>query len=109
MAGLGRPPIRRAGGSKRRRQGDVDRRPKLIDGQRQEVKSDEYWASGDYGNVKIDLYPFVRPEKKGIGVGLVTVQFVRKGEPLGNRTDPMEGFENVEEVDAEDPQGDIFK
>jgi hypothetical protein len=57
------------------------------------------WTSGDYGHVKVDFYPFVRTENKGIGVGLVTVKFTRKGEPLSNRTDPMDGFD-VEEVEG---------
>ena len=84
---------------------DAERQPRLIDGQLQPVPDNGFWASGDYGNVKIDLFPFIRPEKKGIGVGLVTIQFTRKGEPLGNRTDPMEGFGVVE---AQEPADDIF-
>lgn len=78
----------------------VDRAPKLIDAQLQPANP-AYWVSGDYGNVKIDLYPFERQENKGIGVGLITIQFTKKGVPLGNRTDPDEGF-TVEDV-SEDP------
>lgn len=76
-----------------------DRPPKLIDAQLQDVPDNGFWGSGDYANVKIDLYPFERPENKGIGVGLITIQFKKKGEPLGNRTDPMEGMTVEEDTD----------
>jgi Protein of unknown function (DUF2815) len=80
-----------------------NRPPKLIDAQLQEVPDNGHWGSGDFANVKIDLFPFERKEKKGIGVGLVTVQFTKHGERLGGtRTDAMEGFGVEEGGDAED-------
>jgi hypothetical protein len=82
----------------------ADRPPMLLDGQLQPVTDTGYWVSGDYGNVKVDFYPFAVPENKGVGVGLVTVQFKRKGDPLGNRTNPMEGFE----VEEGEEKNDIF-
>jgi len=79
--------------------------PTLIDANKQPVQKG-YWTSGDYGNVKIDLYPFERTSNKGVGVGLVAIQFIKKGKPLSNRTDPMAGF-GVEEV-PQDDDSDIF-
>ena len=56
----------------------------MLDGSKQPAEQGR-WGSGDYGNVSLTFYPF--PEhvkaKKGVGVGLNGVQFIRKGEPLG--------------------------
>lgn len=72
------------------------RQPTLLDAQMQPARPG-YWNSGDYANVKVDFFPYVKPENKGIGVGLVTIQYLRKGEPLTGHTDPMEGFGVIEE------------
>ena len=53
--------------------------------------------------MKVDFFPYSKPENKGVGVGLVTIMFLRKGEPLSG-TDPMEGFEAVTEEAMVQPQ-----
>jgi hypothetical protein len=79
--------------------------PTLVDASLKPVTDAGRWNSGDYANVKVDFFPYVKPENKGIGVGLVTIMFLRKGEPLMGRTDPMEGFEPVTEEAQIAPQG----
>jgi hypothetical protein len=78
--------------------------PTLVDASLKPVTDPGRWNSGDYANVKVDFFPYAKTENKGIGVGLVTIMFLRKGEPLTGRTDPMEGFEPVTEEEQIAPQ-----
>ena len=80
-----------------------DKYPPLVyDGQQQKVLDNSFWTSGDYGHCLFDLYPFEKPQNRGIGVGLKQVMFLRKGEPLGY-SNSKPAFD-VEEVDT----GSVF-
>ena len=72
--------------------------PTVIDGAKNKVDV-SVWNSGDYGNISIELYAFEKRGNKGTAAGINAVQFVRKGEPLGQR-DHAEDF-TVESIDIE--------
>lgn len=61
-----------------------NRKPLVVDQKRQVVDSEDIVYSGCYANVMVSFYPYDNAGNKGVGVGLLAVQKVRDGEPLGN-------------------------
>lgn len=58
--------------------------------------------SGCYANVKLDFYAYRRPDATGITSSIVTVQFLRDGDPLGEaNVNPMEGMDCVDPMTEE--------
>lgn len=70
---------------------DEDYRPALIDGAKREVK--DGWNSGDWGKVKLRLYAYDQKGNKGVGCGLLAIQFLYKDESLGGGGNDDSGFE----------------
>lgn len=58
------------------------RKPEVIDRDRNEVFDASECASGDYGRVSINFYPFASKGNKGVACGLNNVQVLEKGESL---------------------------
>ena len=74
---------------------DIDYPPKLIDGDIKPAKSGA-WESGDWGAVKIALYGYDSNGNKGVGSGLLAIQFLYKDEAFGGDGGANEeGFETV--------------
>ena len=74
--------------------------PVLIDAKRRPVVDASAWNSGDWGYCKIKLYGYLFENAKGVGAGLRAIQFIRKGEPLGDSQslESVQGeFDDVEE------------
>lgn len=66
--------------------------PLLIDGERSKVR--EGWQSGDWGMVKLRFYGYDHASgKRGVGCGLLAIQFLRHDEPLGGGTTSPDEFE----------------
>lgn len=77
-----------------------DRPPQCVDRNLQPAVPSE-WVSGDWGNVTVSFFDFDAGVKKGVGVGLGNVQFLKKGEPLAGGVSAETEFK-VEEADDED-------
>ncbi len=75
-----------------------DYRPQIVDSALQPALSNQ-WGSGDFGNVTINLYPFLRDDNKGVGAGLGNVQFTKKGASLGGGSVAADEDFEVEEGD----------
>jgi hypothetical protein len=62
---------------------DPQYKPRVVDANLQDILDPTKIYSGVYGRVGIDVYPYNNPNKKGVGFGLVNVQILHDGEPLG--------------------------
>ena len=74
------------------------KKPFLVDLSGQQIPAGETkFYSGCYANVKLDFYAYRRPDACGITSSIVTVQFLRDGEPLGEANiDPMAGMDRTD-------------
>ena len=76
--------------------------PKLMDGNLNVPKKED-WTSGDWGLVKVSLFPYDTAGNKGVGAGLIGVQFLFKDEPLGGGSAADEGFGAIANAHAGSP------
>ena len=60
-----------------------DRQPGVLDQNKEPIIDPTAIASGDYGCVSVNCFPFDNKFGKGISFGLGNIQLVKKGEPLG--------------------------
>lgn len=67
-------------------------KPGIVDINLNEVLDKTAIVSGDYGRVSINAYGYDRNGNRGVSFGLNNVQFVEKGEPLGNRSRAEDDF-----------------
>lgn len=77
-----------------------NRKPLVVDQKRVVVDREDIVYSGCYANVYVSFYPFDVAGNKGVGLGLLGVQKVRDGEPLGN-TITVDDFEDVDDNESE--------
>jgi hypothetical protein len=61
-------------------------KPRIIDGNRNEVPETDGWTSGDWGNVMLSFWTYNNAEGRGISANFLAVQFTHKDEPLGGST-----------------------
>lgn len=61
-----------------------DKRPRVVDLNRQDILDAGAIYSGMYGRVAFDAFPYTYSGKKGIAFGLTSVQKTADGQPLGN-------------------------
>lgn len=92
------------------------KKPLMIDRARDEVGEDEgLIMSGNYANVKIDIYAYEhkKSKAKGVTAQLMGIQFVAEGEPLGGggRRATTDDFDELDEDDDDDdaPRGNKSK
>lgn len=67
-------------------------KPLAIDSDKQEILDLSEVYSGCYGRVVINFYPYSAPGNKGIGCGLLGVQKLHDGEPLGGGRISVDAF-----------------
>lgn len=60
-----------------------NKRPEVVDEDRNEILDPEDFYSGCYGRVSIDLYPYNTNGNKGVAAGLGNLQKLKDGENLG--------------------------
>jgi len=68
-----------------------DTAPGVVDENRQAVIDPSEVNWGDFGRVSVSVYAYDNVSK-GIGIGLNNVQWLYKGEPLGNKTRAEDEF-----------------
>jgi hypothetical protein len=83
----------------------------LLDGKKRPVEDEEEspFYSGCYVNAKIQIYPILDKQTKGIYASLEGLMFAGDGEPLGGggKGASVEDFEDFEEVDAVEDEEDF--
>ena len=73
--------------------------PQIVDQRVQAVIDRGLFVSGDYFRVSINGYAYEVSGKRGVSFGLNNVQFLRKGQPLGNVSRAEDDFTAVETSD----------
>lgn len=73
--------------------------PQIVDQRVQPIVDRGLFVSGDYFRVSINAYAYDVSGKKGVSFGLNNVQFLRKGQPLGNVSRAEDDFTAVETSD----------
>ncbi len=66
--------------------------PQIVDAALNPIINQTEVYSGVYGRVSVQFFPYANSGKKGIGCGLVNVQKLEDGEPLGGRTTAADDF-----------------
>lgn len=74
--------------------------PGIVDAKRNPILDPKACVSGDYYRVDINAYGY-EGKKSGVTFGLNNVQFVRRGEPLGNTRSAEAAFDDGTEFDEE--------
>jgi len=65
------------------------------------------FVSGDYVRASLNAFGYQQKGNSGVSCGLMNIQRVRKGDPLGGSTRPEDDFDELEEAEAEE-QSDFF-
>lgn len=87
--------------------GNSTKKPLLLDKQRDEVgEEDGLIMSGNYANVKIDIFAWEhkKSKAKGVSAQIMGIQYVKEGEPLGGggRRANVNDFDEIDEDDDDD-------
>ena len=89
-------------------------KPVTVNASKQAVGPEAGWKSGDWGNVQINCYGYEFKGKKGVGLGLLGIQFTKVDAGFGNTTDPaavaaaFSGTGGDTPASTEDPTYDPF-
>ena len=68
-------------------------KPGVIDGERQHILDPDQVTSGDWGRVSANAYSYDHPVGgKGVSFGLLNVQWLGEGDPIGNRSRAEDDF-----------------
>lgn len=77
----------------------ADRRPEIVDVNRNPIIDASEIYSGIWARVSCDFYPYAVPARQGVGCGLGNVQKLSDGEPLGGgRTSAEDDFGDDEDL-----------
>jgi hypothetical protein len=78
-----------------------DRKPGIVDANRQPIIDPSTFYSGCYARAQIHAYWFDAEKKKGVTFGLDNIQMVKEGEPFGaGRQNAETAFEPIADADA---------
>jgi len=75
-------------------------KPRVVDRDNMDLIDPSEFVSGDYCRVSMNAYGYDVSGNKGVAFGLQLVQFLAKGEPLGNTSRPEDDF--AEDLDDEE-------
>lgn len=82
-----------------------DRAPGIVDAHAKPILDRSEVYSGCYGRVSLSFYPFNTNGNRGIACGLVNIQKLRDGEPLGGQISAEQEFAGLEdEEDGDDDE-----
>ena len=73
-------------------------RPLILDYDKQEIMDPSEVYSGCYGKAVINFYAYSAPGNKGVGCGLLGVQKIADGEPLGSSRITADAFDDDEDT-----------
>jgi hypothetical protein len=75
-------------------------KPGVVDKERRKILDETEVYSGCYGRVSLSFYPYDKEGNKGIGCGLLNVQKLAEGEPLGRSRAEEDFADGYEEDDV---------
>jgi hypothetical protein len=67
-------------------------KPGIVNAQLHAVTDDKEFVSGDYCRVSLNAYAYANKVNNGVSLGLVNIQVLRKGEPLGSMSRAEDDF-----------------
>ena len=65
-----------------------DRRPEIVDANRDEIMSDDEFYSGCWGRASVNFYPYTVETNKGVACGLGNLQKTKDDTPIRRRRPP---------------------
>jgi len=78
------------------------RRPAIVDGKLQRIIDPEDFYAGCYAVAKVNAFTWSKMGKSGVSFGLISLQKVADGEPLGGAVSkPEEDFDALEDLGGE--------
>ena len=83
-----------------------NRKPGVVDKNREEITDPDEIYSGAYGRADINFYAYSVSGNKGVAVSLNNIQKVKDGERLDGRVSAEDAFDDGFEFDDEDIDGD---
>lgn len=83
-------------------------KPGVVDRRTNPIIEPTDFQSGDYCMVSLNSYAFDTKGNKGVSFGLMNIQVVEKGEPLGNRSRPEDDFKAFEDEEEAEGLEDIL-
>lgn len=72
-------------------------KPGLVDRNLQAIIDPTEFVSGDYCRITMNVYSYDKGVNRGVTAGLGNIQFLEKGEPLGNMTSAESDFDEWKE------------
>lgn len=81
-------------------------KPEVVNQMLDEITDPQAIRSGDYVRISCNLYSYNTKGNAGVASGLGNVQFVKRGEPLGNQRRASDEFDKID-VEAEGGEGDV--
>lgn len=75
----------------------ANRRPNVVDQNVQPILDQSEVYSGCYARLSLNAFPYTFGSKKGISFGIVNVQKMAEGEPLGGVTRAEDDFDPIED------------
>lgn len=82
---------------------NTKKKPRVVDGKRQAIDSDDEFYSGCWGRAAVEPYAYDIKGNRGVKLTLFAIQRSRKDEPLGGgsvNVDTDELFEEIAEADS---------
>jgi hypothetical protein len=77
-------------------------RPGLVDRNLDPITERSEFQSGDWANITVSFSDFDRTTSRGVSCYLGNIQFVKRGDPIGNSSRPEDDFEAMEPEEDED-------
>lgn len=78
-------------------------RPGLVDHNVEDILDSSQFYAGCYARATINAFAYDQKGNRGVSFGLVNIQKVKDGDPLGNRTRAQDDFMPIENVGAGAP------
>lgn len=76
--------------------------PGLVDQKKQPIINKDEFYGGCYARAQVNIYAYSKAGNSGVNLGLLHLQKVKDGEPLGNRTRPEDAFAPISEDEISD-------
>ena len=69
-------------------------KPKVVGLDKKDIENESDFYAGCFARAVLSIYPFDRPDSKGVTFGLLSVQKLEDGNPFGTSSDPESDFDD---------------
>lgn len=85
-----------------------EQRPGVVNEQVQDIVDQKEFYPGCWARASVNAYAYDQAGNRGVNFGLVNVQKVKDGDPLGKRTRPEDDFAPVTKTETAQTSTDLF-